>query len=173
MEKEIWKPVVGYLGFYEVSNLGNVRSLSRLLSTGEYRKGIQLNCPIDRKGNGYIFANLSKNGIVKKKTVHVLVLEAFAGPRPNIFAQARHMDGNKTNPRLDNLQWGTPKQNADDKITQGRAQRGENSSRKVLTKEFVQWIRESKQSSIALSKMFDVASSTIRAIRIGQNWKYD
>lgn len=173
MEKEIWKPIVNYVGFYEVSNFGNVRSLGRLLATGEYRNGKQLNCPIDKKGSGYIFANLSKNGIVKKCSVHVLVLEAFVGPRPNAFSHARHMDGDKTNPRLDNLKWGTPKENMQDKIVHGVAQRGENASRVVLTSQFVQWVRESKQSSIALAQIFNVASSTVRAIRTGQNWKYD
>lgn len=170
---EIWKPVVGYEGLYEVSNHGNVRSLDRFVKTEKIpRKGKILTPRVDVKGNGYRYTNLSRNGKGMKVSVHVLVLEAFVGIRPSKLHHARHKDGNPENPRLDNLEWGTVAENMQDKLKHGTAQRGEKSGKSKLTQEFVSWILESKQNSLVLAKMFGVASSTIRSIRLGQNWSY-
>ena len=170
---EIWKPIVGYENIYEVSNYGNVRSLDRFVKTEKKpRKGKILKPRIDSKGSGYRYTNLSYEGKIVKISVHVLVLEAFVCKRPNKFIHARHKDGDRTNPRLDNLEWGTISENMQDKVKHGTAQRGEKGSRTKLTQEFVNWILESKQSSLVLADALDVASSTIRAVRIGQNWSY-
>jgi hypothetical protein len=170
---ENWKPVIGYQNLYEVSDLGNVRSLDRFVPKEKKpRKGKLLKPRNDVKGAGYRYVNLSKNGIPKKINVHILVLEAFVGPRPFAQAHARHLDGDRTNPALMNLVWGTPSENAQDKVLHGTDARGEKNKKSILTQEFVNWIKESKQSSIFLSSIFEVAGSTIRAVRIGQNWSY-
>ncbi|HBQ0498342.1 TPA: hypothetical protein L7J05_003904 [Klebsiella pneumoniae] len=78
-ESEIWKPVVGYEGRYEVSNFGNIRSLSN------YRKGLFHNNIahfIQNKGYHYVSIR-DASGKSKRLAVHRIVLEAFVGPRPD------------------------------------------------------------------------------------------
>ena len=103
---ETWKDVVGYEGRYEVSNLGNVRSL-------KYRghDKIQLMKPSFNHA-GYLVVTLG--GERKQFRVHCLVLEAFIGLRPE-GKQGCHNDSNKANCALDNLRWDTPKGNIGDR----------------------------------------------------------
>lgn len=157
-----WVPVIGYEGIYEVSDVGRIRK-----SNGEI-----LAFSVDRTSTGYVYAHLLKDGVRRKKQVHILVLESFVGPRPSIEHEAAHNDGIRSNPRLSNLRWATPIENMADKHLHGTAQFGEFSKTSKLTNEFVNWILESKQSSVTLAPMFGVASSTIRAIRTGTNWRH-
>lgn len=108
MDKEIWKPIKGYEGLYEASNYGNVRSLKRNNTNGKVLK------PYTHKTNGYNYVSLSKNNIRKTKRVHALIVEAFTdyvskGFNPD--AVIDHLDGDKTNNRLDNLEVVTQKEN--------------------------------------------------------------
>jgi DNA-binding transcriptional MerR regulator len=103
---EIWKPCPGYPG-YEVSDLGNVRSPKQILSPAI-------------GSHGYLQVQLRRKNV---RTVHSLVLEAHVGPCP-VGMESRHSDGDKKNCRLDNLCWGTPKQNGKDKIRHGTAKSG-------------------------------------------------
>ncbi len=110
--QEIWKPIVGWEGLYEVSNLGNVRSLDRYVNQLNYKrfcKG-QLLKPTFHKSN-YYNVTLRNSGIQKISKVHQLVMNAF---NPNTFnkkLEINHIDGNTRNNRLDNLEWCTHQQN--------------------------------------------------------------
>lgn len=100
MEKEIWKPVKGYEGVYEVSNLGRVRRLWPI--SGHYRMlrpFLRWKFPRD-----YVAVNLSKGNNVRTLSVHRLVAEAFI-PNPMGLPQVNHKDENKTNNCVDNLEW--------------------------------------------------------------------
>ena len=101
-ENEIWKDVVGYEGLYQVSDRGNVSSIVRKDSIGRKCGGIILR-PIP-DANGYIRVSLCKNGKVKKKLIHRLVLEAFV-ENPNNLPEVNHLDENKANNELSNLEW--------------------------------------------------------------------
>lgn len=169
---ENWRPVVGYAGFYEVSDLGNVRSLDRVDARGMLRKGRVLKSRVDTKGAGYRYTNLSLCGVPTKVNVHVLVLEAFIGLRPSDRHDACHDDGRRDNPALGNLRWDTKAGNWTDKWRHGTATAGEKNKRAVLTAELVEWVRDSRQSSLQLAPILGVASSTIRAVRLGQNWSH-
>lgn len=105
---EIWKPVVGFEGFYEVSNLGRVKSLSRYEPYRRHpgkltrlRRGRILTA--SKGSNGYYTVRLCG----KTRTVHSLVLEAFIGPKPDGLAACHGPDFDTSNNRLSNLRWDT------------------------------------------------------------------
>ena len=101
---EEWRPVPGYEGRYEVSNLGRVRySVIRIVK------------PIPIK-NGYLSVSM-RDSEGKKKThlIHRLVLSTFTGPCPEGL-EARHLNDKNTDNRLDNLEWGTRLQNVKDRF---------------------------------------------------------
>lgn len=112
MKKEEWRPVVGYEGLYEVSNLGRVRSIDRIVIYTDGRKrpykGIETKQRTDV--GGYKVVTLSRNQKMKIFKVHVLVWSAFNGEKPNGM-QVNHKDEDKTNNRLENLELVTPKEN--------------------------------------------------------------
>lgn len=168
-----WKPVIGYEGHYEVSNSGKVRALERMTETipPRHRKARVLRERFDSTSTGYSYVSLSRGGRTKKLNVHVLVLEAFVGPRPSPAHEACHGDGNRRNANLSNLRWAPAVDNHRDKILHGTHCAGEKIGNSVLTAELVTWIRESPQSSLRLAPILGVASSTIRAVRINQNWR--
>lgn len=102
--KEIWKPIVGYDDFseyYEVSNLGRVRSLPRYHSTEVYYL-----TPTKRKIDGRVSVMLSNRGKYKRVMVHRLVGLAFVdNPKPDEYFELNHKDENPLNNRADNLEW--------------------------------------------------------------------
>lgn len=173
MTQEIWKDVPGYVGKYQVSNLGNIRSLDRIVVGGKWGSYIRKGTPISRfdDGSGYWYVNLSNGTCARKTAVHRLVLLAFVG-EPEEGMQACHCDGSRSNASLSNLRWDTGKANMADKIAHGTTQRGERSPQAVLSLQQVQEILSCKDSSIKMGARLGVASSTIRAVRLGQNWKH-
>ena len=109
--KEEWRPVQDYEESYEVSNLGRVKSLDRYIMKGKYpihRKGKILKLIED--GHGYMYVCLANDGIQHQRLVHVLVATAFI-PKPNSKLEVNHIDGNKKNNAVSNLEWVTHKYN--------------------------------------------------------------
>lgn len=106
-DDENWRAIEGYLGYYEVSNLGRVRSLPRSLRRTDgvlvRRRGKILS--LATTPDGYRQVLLSKHGIKELKVVHVLVLIAFVGPRPP-GAVGCHGDNGPADDSVENLQWG-------------------------------------------------------------------
>lgn len=111
---ELWKSVIGYEGMYEVSNTGNVRSVDRRVSTNikfntsRVIKGKPLD--MNLKHTGYYSVDLCKNGKVKTESVHRLVAIAFI-PNPNNSKVVNHINGIKTDNRVENLEWVSYKDN--------------------------------------------------------------
>lgn len=97
---EVWKPVVGHEGLYEISNTGKVRSLN-YRRTGKVR---ELKPVTD--GGGYLLVRLFRDGESKLHLLHKLVMEAFVGPRPE-GCEINHIDECKTNNRVNNLEYCT------------------------------------------------------------------
>lgn len=117
---EEWRPVLGYEGYYEVSSSGRVRSLPR---TAPRRvkgavpvRGRVLTAYPD--SHGYPSVKLSRDGAQRRRPVHVLVCEAWHGPRPDGM-EARHLDDDKTNTAPENLRWGTRSENVRDRRRNG------------------------------------------------------
>ncbi len=99
--KEVWRDIQGFEGLYEVSNYGNVRSL-------KYGK-IKYLKP-SNNGRGYYQVILCKNGKAKQFTVHRLVANAFI-ENPNGYNEINHINEDKTNNKVENLEWCTHKYN--------------------------------------------------------------
>lgn len=119
---EEWKDVKGYEGIYQVSNLGNIRSLTRVIKrgSGDYTiKGQMLKLYLD--GHGYVCANL-KNKVHRVEKVHRLVAIAFID-NPYNKPEVNHKDCNPQNNCVDNLEWCTHYENMQWMHDQGRARR--------------------------------------------------
>lgn len=112
MDEEIWKDIEGYEGLYQVSNLGNVRSLDRAIdSCYNSKQSIKGKVKIQElKNNGYMRVTLCKDGKCKHYHVHRLVAEAFI-PNPDNLPFCNHMDEDKTNNKSSNLEWCDAKYN--------------------------------------------------------------
>lgn len=105
MQEEIWKDIKGYEGFYQVSNLGKVRSFPR---RGTY-KTIYILKP-RKTHKGYLQVILTKNNKPKSFSIHRLVAKTFISNLNN-YPQVNHIDGNKLNNCVDNLEWCTNEHN--------------------------------------------------------------
>lgn len=115
MVEEIWKPVVGYEKYYEISNYGNCRSLSREIyykSDSKNRKGLwkgkQLK-PIKTE-HGYLKYQFCVNSICKRFFAHRIVATAFLENKTNKRC-VNHIDANRVNNMVDNLEWVTDSEN--------------------------------------------------------------
>lgn len=109
---EIFKDIKGFEGLYQVSNYGNVKSLERVIedNNGYYIKKEKILTPTINS-SGYYHTILRKDGKSIGVYIHRLVAEAFI-PNPNNYKQVNHKDEDKTNNKVDNLEWCTPKYNA-------------------------------------------------------------
>lgn len=114
--KELWLPVVGYEGLYEVSDQGRVRSLDRYeqvrsRSGNLYRQFFPGALKAQRLRPAYLAVHLSKDNKPATRYVHALVAEAFLGKRPEGMV-VNHIDENKLNNKADNLEWATYMENS-------------------------------------------------------------
>ena len=104
-EKEIWKPVVGYDGSYEISSYGRIRSVDRVVfqqGRNHIYRGRIMATFINN--SGYESIRLSKGNKKKWMLIHRIVAEAFL-PNPDNLPYVNHKDETKTNNSVDNLEW--------------------------------------------------------------------
>ena len=108
--QEIWKDVKGYEGLYQVSNLGRIKSISYFNRANKktYPRNKILKPLINDKG--YLRVDLRKNNKSKKVRIHRIAAEHFI-PNPYHFSEVNHIDGNKQNNCVNNLEWCTHSQN--------------------------------------------------------------
>ena len=185
---EEWKPIVGFENIYEVSSLGNVRSVERIDPAGRKRPA-KLRVLQSGKRGHYAVINLRKNNKTFSKKVHHLVALAFLGQPPvplypgqgdiHGFCEVNHIDGDKQNNRPDNLEYCTRRENILHSYKIGLregASQGERNGRARLNQGQVDEIRRLYASggySIPqLGRQFGVGKSTIGYIVQGVTWKH-
>ena len=125
---------------------------------------------------GYPHVVLSGGGRQRRTVaVHSLVALVFLGPPPPGKFQVRHLDGNPGNPSLDNLAWGSPRENGADRLRHGTDCRGERSGQAKLTEDAVREIRKiwgAGGSTIALARRFGVSPGTIVSAAVRRSWSH-
>lgn len=160
---EIFKDVKGYEGYYEVSNLGRVRSTSY--------KGVRILKPSSTK-DGYYNVIFCVNQKKVHKLIHRLVAEAFI-PNHDNLPMVNHKDCNKHNNSADNLEWCTQEFNDNHAKVNGRLQRYEDRPAAKLTKEKVLKIPDYINQGATtddLANLFGVSRRCIDNIFQGLNW---
>lgn len=167
---EEWKDIKNYEGLYQISSLGNVKSLARNTTKGKI-----LVKNLDK--DGYQKVTLSKLGFHKQFSVHKLVAIAFI-PNPNNFKEINHIDEDKTNNSINNLEWCTSKYN----IHHGTCINRRSSNRKI---EIVQYDLQGNfikkwNGAVDVEKALNISRKQISACLKGKHksasgfiWKYN
>ncbi len=179
---EEWRPVVGYEGFYEVSNKGKVKSVKRYVNKISMhgtmcKKFVQVKILKPFFDNsGYKRVCLHKNGNNKQISVHSLVCGAFIGVKPENY-DCCHRDGNKLNNCIENLRYDTKSNNRQDmKLNNTYQCRVKNPNHKLTEKEVQEIYILLKNTSITykqISEKYSVHKATIININKGINWHLD
>lgn len=169
---EIWRPVVGWEGKYEVSNHGRVRYVGQ---------GEPLIKSAHRDRKGYLRVGIGNHAQRGTRLVHRLVAEAFLPPA-HTTQTVNHRDGDKLNNRVENLEWATVRENVQHAIASNlrpRAPtsrpRGEQSRSARLTEEIVLSLRARKargETLVQFQRELGLSYNTIQAAVSGTSWAH-
>jgi hypothetical protein len=179
-QNEVWVPITGYEGLYDISSLGRVKSKRRVVKS--IRSGRPLTKTVCERiliptfCNEYAEVCLNKNGSHRSAKVHILIAKAFL-PNPDNKPILNHINGVKSDYQLLNLEWTTYKENTrhawDTKLC--TAIKGTQSGNSKLTDESILEIKErfkNGENNAAIAKIYNVSKNNIRNIRIGKAWKH-
>lgn len=166
-----WVQIPGF-PLYEISDTGEVRSYNKRGKRAAAPRLIKLK----RKPNGYYCVSLSRNGVDVYPHVHRLVLQAFVGSCPDGM-EAAHLNGIRSDNRLENLQWTTRKENRAHKKLHGTEPVGELRWNSKLTDDEVRLIRKLHAQGvtpyyIAKNYISKVDRNAIRAVLDGRTWAH-
>ena len=185
---EEWRDIAGYEGLYKVSNKGEVMRMAQdiigkygdvyhkpehLLKQSQGGKGAS-------EGKGYLQVNLFRGGKMRAHRIHRLVAGAFI-PNPFLLPQVNHIDGNKLNNCVDNLEWCDAHHNVRHAYAAGlmKGKNGESNGSHKLSQDAVDFIRSVYEprtvrlGAQAFGKAFGVNRHTIERIAEGKSWKVD
>jgi hypothetical protein len=172
---ERWREIPGYIGWYEISTRGRVRSMDRqiICSNGYIKNYTRRLLKQTPNSANYLHVTLCKPPTQINLPVHVLVLLTFRGPCPS-GKQIRHKDDIKDHNRLKNLCYGTRRNNYDDMINNGGTivQIGSSHGMAKLTENQVIKIRKSKNPRKELAIKYGVSICTIGDILNRRSWQH-
>lgn len=177
MENEEWRELTGYKN-YQISNLGRIRSLAKVVrpSNPYLSKGKMLSQYYN--DSGYLCVGISLHRKTHPERIHRLMAQAFI-PNPSSLPCVLHINGIRDDNRLDNLYWGTKKDNAEDAIKHGTFQGFKNKGKIIKSTR----LNESQAKMIKnalfynaipkeLAKIFRVNIETIKRIKKCHTWKH-
>lgn len=162
---ENWKKIIGF-DQYEVSDLGNVKSVSNPLTTRKEK--------ILRKGtikNGYNIVVLTKYKKQNTIYVHRLVADAFIKNKED-KKEVNHINGVKTDNRVENLEWMSTSENAIHAFRNNLSAKGQDRTQAKLTDVQVLEIKKSGLRNIELSRKYNISKSIISGIQRGRLWRH-
>jgi len=163
---ELWKPIKGYEN-YKASTFGRICSIPR----GRRKNGCYLKPNVGN--SGYRYVSLCKDGVPKSFTVHRLIAATFLED-DSTRGDVNHIDGDKLNNRVENLERTTRKENMIHAVANGlqRSTKGTSRFNSKLTDDDVREIRRSKGTTTELGLRFCVDSSKISRIKNFKAWKH-
>jgi hypothetical protein len=167
------KDIPGIPGIYKAGSDGRIYSYSEARTNAKKPKPFAL---ADCRNDKYYCITICQGERKGSRSVHELVCLAFHGPKPSPRLCVRHLDGDWSNNKPDNLKWGTYAENEADKRRHGKTAIGAKQGSAKLTEEAVKIIRASIPyglwDSVNAAKVFGVTPSTINQIARGRNWKH-
>lgn len=166
---EIWRPVVGAEGLYDVSSLGRVRSIPRTVIRKRFPLTIPGGILTPILNKGYPRVTMRIGGKTVYRFPHQMVAAAFIGLCPD-GQEVRHKDGIRAHPELTNLEYGTRAQNIDDAKRHQTFPILENRPGAVLTQEQAIAIAQDRRTAQAIADEYGVSIGCITGIRYGRNW---
>lgn len=175
-ENEVWKPVVGYEGRYEVSDMGRVKSIERWRPNGPVSGYLMKEkmLSINLNEHGYALVNLTDGKKHASDRVHRLLAKAFI-PNPENKREVNHKNFIRHDNVLDNLEWATSKENKAHAHLHGRYDVGEDSFHAKLTRDQVIDIKQrlaagERNASIWRDYAHTISQVTICDIKSGRSW---
>ena len=185
IKNEVWRPIPKFEGYYEASNMGRIKSLDRTIEKPDKKTG-KINY-MTRKGKifkirfkqnrRYMVIRLCKYGYILNAPVHRVIAMTFI-PNPDNKPQVNHINGIKTDNRVENLNWVNNSENVLHAIDSGLMKYavGENHGSALFTEEDVLKIRElhasKKYNMVEIGKMFNTNNSRIYEIVSRKTWKH-
>ena len=170
-----WKDIKGYEGMYQVSDMGNIRSLDRIVKRKNHTVKIKgkILSPNPLKKSGHMYVNLSKNGKYKSLYVHRLVALHFIGNPPTIKHQVSHINCEAQDNRVNNLEWATQSENNLNGVRNGKklGGRGLRSGKSKFTYNDLKEIYFSDKSFRELGRKYKVSPGVISSIKKGKSYK--
>ncbi len=158
--KTKWKTINNYPD-YDVNNQGRVRS----------RKWSKPKIMKMSLRNEYPVVTLTNYNSSRKMYVHTLVLQAFRGIRPDGH-ECCHSNGDRSDNRLSNSRWGTPKNNGEDQVRNGMSTRGARNRHCKLTTKEVKAIRNDVRLNKVISKDYNISEANVSAIKNRRSWAW-
>lgn len=178
MIQEIWLSIPGHVGMYEVSNLGEIRSLNRVVIGKGGSTYIRCGKVLKKilNSNGYYVIGLCINGKSKMCKVHRLVAQVFL-PNLNDHPQVNHIDGNKTNNIVSNLEWCTNAENTQHAYNSGLkfgsvGSKNGNSKLNEIDVETINIRLANGESARSLAKIYGVHHSLLSLIKQRKIWSH-
>lgn len=172
-DQEIWLPIAGFEGYYEVSSHGRVKSLTRVVRAGfvgsrHTVEGILTPIP-DRDGYPRVILRVDGGHVTRR--LHRLVCEAFNGPAPEGRPEAHHLDSDRANARADNLAWVSRSENM---AARSSCSVGEKNGYARLSETQVRAIRAERgtRSVAEIAAGYGVSIFAIYDIHSGRRWKH-
>lgn len=163
LDGEIWVSVVGYEQRYMISNLGRLKSLPHK------KMPIEVLMTACKNNHGYYYFTLSINNKRNNKFQHRLIAQHFI-PNPNNKPQVLHKNDTPADNRIENLEWGTGKENIEQAVSRNRMNHGEDRALCKLKENDVLYIFNSKKNNTILGNKFNVSPTACFNIKKGRSW---